>query len=173
MTAKILNPEGRTVKEYPWWKPNSLLKQWAQALVTTFSNGVVSQNILDTGGTTRTIANPGITITAAANTTTDGIVVGTGTNAVTIADNKLQTQLTTNLYHQACIIGLERVTPNDLRILIHRIFNNNTGSDQTITEVGLYGLLATYHFCLERTRVNLMLPNTFGLFLAYRLGISV
>src|SRR3990167_10982238 len=56
--------------------------------------GTTDKSLTDTGGSSRTITRESdMAADIAAGTSTRGLVAGTGTNAVTITDSKLQTQI--------------------------------------------------------------------------------
>lgn len=149
----------------PEIEANSLIKNWIQRIYSHW--GYTAQNQTDTGGTSRSLsATTPFYAAATQNTTTYGIVVGTGTDAVTLADTKLQTQVTTNFYHYSTSVGYEQFTTGS-RIVITRGFQNNTGDSVAIKEVGLYAITTSYYFLIDRTLKDITVPDDKGLNLTY------
>jgi hypothetical protein len=82
---------------------------------------------------------------APANDSSYGIVVGSGTNAVTISDYKLASQIVQGtgagqLIHNASSVSYSvdtSVTPAVLNIALSRTFTNSSGGSINITEVGI------------------------------------
>lgn len=121
--------------------------------------------IVDTGGTSRTLdrdtnAASKMRINAAANSSDAGIVVGTGTTAVAIANRALATQIlegisTGQLTHGAVTIGSPSVSAPDCSFTATRIFTNGSGATITVKEIGIYvwdvdtGSIVR-HFCIIR-----------------------
>jgi len=80
---------------------------------------------------------------AAANEDWIGIVVGTGSTAVTIDDYKLATQIMNGtgsgqMRHLASTPGSPSVVGSDCSFLTSRTFLNNSGDSITIRESGIY-----------------------------------
>jgi len=83
-----------------------------------------------------------------------GIVVGTGTNAVTISDYKLQSIIAHGngagqLYHQATVVSGVTVSGSDAYFTAQRTFNNNSGGLITVQEAGIYSYSSTGYYFLE------------------------
>ena len=160
---------------------NSLVKQFLQTLKTHFSFATCGSFAwTDTGGTTRTQnTNIAMTCTAALGDTTNGMVVGTGTNAVTITDYALQTKIAhgtgaSQLQYAAQLFNDTDVTVSGSTCYydLTRTFTNGSGSDITVTEVGLYGKM-TYYYLIDRTLYTKTIANGAGAIFTYRLQISV
>lgn len=118
--------------------------------------------ITDTGGTSRT---PGASFSnflmvAALADATYGVVVGTGTNPVALADNKLQTQIAEGsgsgqLNHQAVQFETYTTTGQTISFVVKRRFVNNTASTITIQEKALYVKMADNNkYCIARELVG-------------------
>lgn len=170
-----LDGDGKRILTSSKWKPaNSLLGALIKRLWSAWQN--YAANIVDTGGTSRSIAaSTQDIVTAPADTTTYGIVVGTGTNPVTIDDYKLQTQVTTNIGHYATTTSLENPDANTWRVNVVRQINNNTGSPLAITEVALYvtNSGAAYKLCFDRSLYNLTIPNGAARVITYRISATI
>lgn len=133
-------------------KCHSFVKNWAllieYRISHSYGNTSASITMTDTGGTSRTDASQGqngVYVTAAAapaNDATYGMQVGTGTDAPTITDTKLQTQIThgtgaSQLSHGATVVSTVRVEGSNAKLLIQRQFTNNSGGSITVRESGL------------------------------------
>lgn len=103
--------------------------------------------INDTGGTSRNIGDGGLggtefRITRSGNTR--GIVVGTGTGAVTETDQALGTIITDgtaagNLVHNAMLFDAPSSSGSTATFVFRSTFSNRSGGTVTVTEVGVYG----------------------------------
>jgi hypothetical protein len=158
---------------------NSLVKQFLQHLKYGFSGVSLGTTVRDTGGTLRALPQFQIYLVAAAGTDTTGIVVGTGTNAVTISDYQLQTKILTGatagkLNYALMLFPDADVTVDGstVRYDFNRTFTNSSGGDITIQEVGLYAA-NNYYFMLDRTLFVKTIANGAGAILTYRIQISV
>lgn len=119
----------------------------------------------DTTGNSRAISAKhanNLNVDAAATVTTYGIVVGTGTNPKALADEKLQTQVTTNLAHAETSAGIVGTSGSNAILTISRAITNNTGSQFDGTEVALYGLLSgsSWKFNFIRDLLTITILNT-------------
>ena len=173
--AELRNPQGKLIKRLPWKKANSLLKGFIQILMAQMSG--VSQTVKDTGGTDRAViaAVKNFCLAAAATETPYGIAIGTGTTAVTMTDNKLETQVTTNIVHAAPSFAVENPDTSTWRVAIARVFTNNTGASLGIREVALYGqaTASLYNICVDRTLYSVDVPSGVGVTLTYRITVSL
>lgn len=114
---------------------------------------------LDTSNVARTLnANSGnFKMKASAADDTRGIVIGTGTTAVALADYALQTKIAHGvgagqMQYQA-VQGIAPFTTGTTRKLqLTREFINNSGASITVNETGLYvyGAGLTWIFCIAR-----------------------
>jgi hypothetical protein len=163
------------IERHPPRRSNSLVKGFLGILSAQMAQAGVY--MADTGGTARLLSQGQqcFALNAGAAGTTYGIVVGTGTNAVALSDNKLQTQLTTNLYHGSGKVGYEWVSSSSCRIIASRTFANQSASDMNITEIGLYafGNSSNHIFCIDRTLYSITVPDFAGITISYFFTISV
>jgi hypothetical protein len=163
---------GNPPREKVWRRSNTLLRAFAQYL--TVHMGQASQNIIDKTNTSRSqgINNQAFDVTASAGITTKGILIGTGTSAVTRADYNLQTQVTASITHGAMSISVENPDVDTWRVLLERAFTNNTGAALNITEVGLMTQSSiAYFYLLDRTLYNLTINNGAARTISYRITI--
>lgn len=173
--GEIRGPKG--IKRLPWVKANCLLKQFMQALKVQLSTEAETMALV-AGGTASIGANAYMFRANAGGTITNyGIVVGTGTDAVTMTDTKLQTQVTTNIAHGITSFLLENPDAATWRAAITRTITNNTGVTLNITEVGLYvatnAAPGTNVVCADRTLYSVSIPNGEVLALTYRITITL
>jgi len=166
----------RCVSRRDRWRPGrSLLKQFAQLLYIQM--GQTTTAVIDTGGVSRnpTASGLALKVNAGSGVTTWGIVVGTGTDPVVMTDYKLQSQVTTNIFHGPVSVSIENPAANVWRIVASRPFVNNTGAALGIREVGLYsqdgGLLV--QFCLDRSAYVKNLSPGGGFTFTYRVTIML
>lgn len=105
-------------------------------------NNVAAIHFTQTNGsavnTTTSYPNNAMTINAAINNTTYGIMIGTGSSAVSASNYKLDYQLpNTMTTHAAVTFETASAYGNGYKFAVKRLFNNITAGDITITEVGL------------------------------------
>jgi len=126
----------------------------------------------------------------ASSSTNNGIVIGTGTDAVAPDDFKLQTQIldgsgSGELEHFPCAGGPLEIVSNIAAFELERLFRNTSGDAITINEVGIYCVgfpvyigTATArrlkHYCILRDRVSPGFSVADGEYLkvAYTLSVS-
>lgn len=137
---------------------------------------------LDTGGVSRTISatnlNDLILHTGVASDSSLGIVVGTGSTAVTVSDTKLQTQITHGVGAGQLQYGgqswLSPVTVGSDRYYeISRTFTNGSGADITVNEIGIYFSANGFKFCMERTINSFVVTNGGAKTVTYRIKVTV
>jgi hypothetical protein len=150
---------------------------WLYAMLAT----VAVTLIPDTGGTNRTCASQAVSnFMAGDDISVQGPVVGTGTNAVAILDNKLQFQINhgvvaNTLDHQATErLGLSTVG-STRQFVIRRLFVNASGGTITVNECGIYSSFGGWNFCFIRDLVSpgVAIPNGGTGTLIYTISISV
>ena len=175
MQAEIYRKDGTLRKQYPWKPINSLLKNFILTLACQLAQA--GQTMTDTTGNVRAniAAIRNFDANAAAATTTYGLVIGTGENAVTLADTKLQTQVVTNIGHGIHSFLVENPDAATCRIAVTRVFTNSTGATLSIAEVGLYviGTANLWKFCIDRALYSVSVPNGENLSLTYRNTITL
>ena len=122
-----------------------------------------------------TLRGLGLRVDAASGTSGYGIQVGTGTNAVTVSDTKLQTQIahgvgSGQLFYGAMSFVAPLTDATTSYFSMNRTFTNSSGSTITIQEIGL-AMLQTYNFLIIRDipSAPIALDNTDILSLKYTL----
>ncbi|MHA1873140.1 MAG: hypothetical protein ACTSVB_03405 [Candidatus Heimdallarchaeaceae archaeon] len=144
----IIEHEGKVYKQ----KANTLLKQFFQLLERHWKQGYVSVKKVD--GEVHNGNNDANTfaIDAEENNNNYGIVIGSGSTAVNkCSDYALENKL--NLDCSAVTVNSTTCDSEKIELSAYRSFTNNTGSDVTIREVGLYcvGTSTSYIHCIDRT----------------------
>lgn len=162
------------------FEANSLVKGFLYILFCENKNASVY--IVDTSSSSQYIDGSlnVFNITAPINNSLYGIVVGSNNTAVSISDNKLNTQISHGtgagqLSHQAVDFPeAVNVSGSDCRFQIHRDFINNSGGSITIQEIGLYSKsYYSKYICFDRTLSSKTIPNTEGASVTYTMLISV
>jgi hypothetical protein len=119
----------------------SFLLQYLEIQRAGFTSSTQS-GVTDTSGTDRTVKRPTNTsgpfleLNAGSGVKDRGLVIGSGTAAVSISDFQMDTPLTASVGYSATDIQAVQTSPPDATIAIQRDFTNNTGSTSTVTEVG-------------------------------------
>lgn len=146
--------------------------------------GLGQVNMTDITGTSRAITWSSTTrcqINGPEGNTNYGIVVGTGTNAVTITDYALQTQIVHGntagrLYHEAVTFGIPITSGYTRYFEFQRSFANNSGGDITVNEIGIYiyPTSQSYYYMYLRDVLSsgVTLSNGQALTVKYRITIT-
>ena len=172
--AEIRRADGTVRKNVPFRQCHCLVKGFIQLLYAQMAGSNVT--IKDTSGTNRTEAAHAYNLLVAYGTqTTQGILIGTGTTAVTIADYNLAQQITSNIEHQTATFAIENPDSETWRLAISRGFVNNTGTDQDIKEVGLVAGFSSnvYKILIDRTLYNATVAIGETLTLTYRISVTL
>ncbi|RKY44101.1 MAG: hypothetical protein DRP81_06040 [Candidatus Omnitrophota bacterium] len=173
-------------------KSRSFLKQFIQ-LIEVQTNQT-NKTITDITGTDRTVNNEDINLFCTPGSGTEytdptqrnvqgeniGIVVGSGTTAVTPTDTKLQTKIahgtgSGQLIHLGCGFKPVVISGSDAYVDLVRFFENQSGGDVTINEVGIYAIGASqqYGFCICRDVLSSSITVADGQLLKVRYRIKV
>jgi len=109
-----------------------------------------------------------------------GVVVGSGTTAVTPTDTKLETKIahgtgSGQLVYLGCGLKPVVISGSDAYIDLVRFFENQSGGDVTINEVGIYAIGATqqWGFCICRDVLSSSITVGDGQLLKVRYRIKV
>jgi len=165
---------------------DALLKNWIDMLwlsnfcgTTTVDGQTVSMT--DTSNTARSQGcyRPFILVAAAA-VSAYGLVVGTGSGAVTLTDYRLGTQIAHGVgAGQLSYGGTGLVAPStsgaDRSWQASRTFTNSSGGDITVNEVGIYVYSSNpYYYCIARDLTGgVLIANTKVGTLTYTFKITV
>jgi hypothetical protein len=147
-------------------------------------NGV-SVNVIDVTNTSRVLiitSTAGyykFSVFAPDNTSTYGIVVGTGTTTPTNSDYKLETQIAHGTASGQLDYGAHsrtesKVVGSNVDFVISRTFYNGSGASITVKEIGIYCQSESYYFCLVRDVITpIDVANTQTLTVQYTLRTTV
>lgn len=178
---EIRNAKGKIVKKSKPRISKSFVIAYARWLYLKFVRPT-TQTITDTTGNSRSKDGyEPLTTTATSSTSTDGLVVGTGTNAVALADTALQTQIAHGtgagqLSYGASVVNLPSSDSTSTSLIMTRVFSNGSGGTVTIREIGVYSLMpssGTHRFCIIRDVVTIALANGDQLTLNYIMKTTV
>jgi hypothetical protein len=173
--AKIFYPDGTLFEKRDFQEAHSFTINFLKGLFEYMANAAIIA--FDTANSSQTMPAQyaPFQLTAAANATTTGILIGSGTNPNTLTDYNLQTQITANVYHNAMNFFINCPSASAAELIINRTFLNNTGSALTINEVGLFGLNSGIAkiFLLDRTLFTIVVPAGLAITLTYKIGISL
>ena len=173
--GEIRDGQGRLLKKLRPKRARSYVLQFLDLLNIII--GYATLTITDTGGVGRSQAPYAalMRVDAGAAITTYGILVGTGTNPVALADYALQTQVTTNVAHSSVTIAAPTTDGTTRLFEITRTFTNNTGATLNITEVGLAGMggSSNYKYMIDRTLYSVTVNSGASVSLRYRIKITV
>jgi len=172
--AKVYSKDGVLLRELRPKRANSLLKQFAKGLKIHFQQA--NETVKQTSGADISAGPHALDFkcVAAQDVTNIGIVIGTGTTAVTMTDYKLEAQVTTNVAHSNVSFGEDTPDASTYRVQIIRTFTNNTGAALEIREVGLYSPLGGYYYCcIDRTLYSVDLAAGQSVTLTYYISISL
>jgi len=178
---KIFDKDGNLKSEREH-EANSLVKAFIANICACANRGTVT-GLADTSNTSRDIAGStgyDFFVSAASNDDNLGVVVGTGTTAVTVTDYALETQIAHGTgagqlaYGASTVNGL--ITDGStIYFNVSRVFTNNSGSSITVNEVGLYANIASasYYYMLDRTLSTQAIADTDTATCVYRLSVTV
>jgi len=198
MPAKAQREEGGilvacTIELGAWDRHHRIIQQFREPLrspvqqfleiLLRHMNADVGQTVTDTGGTARAIAPGSVVFDADAliNDDTHGIVVGTGSTAVDIANSKLVTKIAAGIgagqMIQAAMLfdATVTVTATQATFNMWRNFTNNSGGSITVAETGIYvqASQSNWYFCIFRdVPSSIAVPDGGGCYVKYTLEIS-
>jgi len=164
-------------------------KRVARSFLTAFITGLYLRavsgstiNRTDTGGTSRALQKTTLfNVDTPSGTSTEGLVVGTGTTAPTITDSKLQTQIahgvgSGQLQYAASVVNVPTSDATSTSVILTRDFTNGSGGTITIQEIGIYAEMnygaagnSLSQFCIVRDLATISLTNGALLTLNYEL----
>jgi hypothetical protein len=185
---KEYDAHGRLVKNFSA-PGHSYVQAMAGLLVALMSRAAspVTIPIVDTGGVSRAVIGSGTSgyyafrCNAGAGVVTNGIVAGTGTNAVTESDNALQTLIahgtgSGQLSYGAVGFTAPATAGSTTSFTISRTLTNSSAGSITIREIGLYaqGYYASTpgFFCIIRDTTNQTVASTHNVVITYTIAVS-
>ncbi len=160
--------------------PNSVVQGWIGLLTTQFSSA--STSIVDVYGNSRNIlpSEANFMVSADLNSAGYGIIVGSGTDPVSINDNHLKAPVSPGtgagqLQYSAVDFPNRFLVDTATALTdIRRFFTNNSGATIQVNEIGIvcYGY-SSYRILIERTLINETLQDTESLEVTYRLSKTI
>jgi hypothetical protein len=139
-------------------------------------------NAVNVTNTSGGAAAPGqlMSVAAPATNATYGPVVGTGTGAFDFDNQALGTLIAHGngagqLQYGATTFTAPQTVGNDRYFEIIRTFQNASGSDITVNEIGLYGNSSSVYYCLAREVIGggILVPNGQTLTVTYKIKVSL
>jgi len=167
---QIRDKNGKIKRNSRRYRAHSFVKGFLASIYQKM--GYTNVAIVTTGDITKTqYFAAGMQFSATAgnswNNYSSGIQVGTGSNAVSIDDTKLQTQIGAGtgvgqLNYGTCAVASPSSTTTITQTIISRQFSNSSGGSITINEVGLASYTSYYEtiyvLCVRDT-VSIPLSN--------------
>jgi len=143
----VRDPDGKIITDTGRKPAKSFVIQFLEYIYYCAIGG--TQNATEVDGTEDVIytflgvCTGSFAIDGAINEDTHGIVIGTGDTAETNTDFALDVQLTEGvgagqITHGAQVVGAAGVVGANVDLEIKRAFTNNTGSNITVKEAGVY-----------------------------------
>ncbi len=177
ITIELRDKEGH-LYERKKFRPNSYVRALIDLLFPGFQAANFTNGGVDTGGTTRTLAQTYMLLNAGTGVTTYGIRVGTGTNAVTISDYTLQTPIAEGsgagqLLHSAVTFNSPSTSGSTRQFNVMRTLTNNSGNSITVKEIALYASFNSNYFMIERTLNTFTILNGASATVTYTISVTV
>ena len=175
ISGTLRDPTGKILRRTPWRKANSALIQLIRLLIIDLSQTTWTVKRSDAANESQGPATTLMRTNAPAGTKTYGMLIGTGTAVVTIADFVMAAIVTTNVDYSAHTYGVEQPTASSYRCTISRTFTNNTAAALAIEEVGLAVMptSGSNYYLIDRTLMTVSVPIGTSQTLVYRLTISL
>lgn len=157
-------------------KQDPFVKAMTYVIYAMFTS--VNQNVTDITNTARSYGHTEMTGDPGA-TLAYGIVVGSGTDAVTISDYKLQTMISHGsgsgqLYYAASTFNAPVLSGSTYSSECYRPFINLSGADVAVNEVGIMPIWGSYYFLLARdTTGGITVPADGMLIVIYKIQTTI
>ena len=175
---QVRGVDGRIKVPFRRRTARSFLKQYIVWLYLK-ATSPAAQSLTDTSGSASDVnRNTDLNIKTAAGTSTTGLVAGTGTNAVTLTDTKLQTQIAHGtsagqLDYGASVVNQPSSDSTSTTLILTRVFANSSGGAITVREIGIYASTGSVVLCIVRDTVTIALAIGDQLTLNYILKTTV
>ncbi len=156
---------------------NAHMRQGTNAIIDTGAGAGTSRNVDARGQNFATNYSSG----DKAGSLTSGIVLGTGTTAVALADHRIETVISHgtsagNLDYGDTGYGLPVTIGTTTRqFRVFRTVHNGSGGSITVKEVGLYvaGGSVPWWFMIDHTAVNIAMADATGYTFEYLFSVTV
>lgn len=186
LRAVVKDPDGKIISDTGKKPAKSFVIQFLEFIYALQSGVATTATATDgTEDMIYTINQPSteiFNIKAPINEDGYGIVVGTGDTPVTNTDYVLETQLTEglgvgNITHGEQVVGTAAVVGANVDLEITRTFINDTGSNITVNEAGVYVMIVamTFIHCILRDIIagGVVLPDKCSLTIIYTMRTTV
>ena len=172
--ATIQGGGGEIIRNIPFRASPCLLKQFLQLLSCQMLQ--LTTSIMRTNGLADNIPAYSRNFKVIATTDTSyGTQIGSGeTNPVALDDYCLESQLTTNIAHQAVTVATENPDSSTWRLAISRGFLNNGSASVDVKEVGLVVIASgASYIMIDRTLYEVSFGVGETLTITHRISISL
>lgn len=174
ISASLHDPQGNLIRQFKPKPAHSFLAQFIELLSINMSTIIAYVTKTNGEEYDKAAAPTNLLVDSDASDLTFGLLIGSGTDDVTIDDYVLQAPITTDLTVSAHTYALSYPTANTRRFSISRTFTNGSVSPMPIEEVALYSRpSAGLFFCIDRTLYSVSIPASSSLTLTYRINVSV
>lgn len=182
ITITDTDKDGNPIGVSEEFEANSFVNNFINIIFSQFEGGISVVTASDTAGSsTSRIMGYVMSVGASpANTDTYGIQVGIGSNAVAIADFKLQTKISQSItgesgkmVYSGHTAGAPATVGGTISFTIARTFINNSGSTITINEIGIVTNLSGTFFLLDRTLHTKAVLTGTGTTITYTISVTV
>ncbi len=173
ISARLYDRLGKLIRKYRPKAAHSFLAHFIELLSVQMSQSTKSITNITGAESSVTTAIGNLQVSSDASNLLQGLLIGSGTDPVTIDDIKLQSQITIDLTASIVSFVLSYPTANTRRLSISRTFTNGSVNPMAIDEVALYTFAARNYICLDRTLYSVSIPGESSLTLTYRIDVSV
>ena len=157
----------RLVYTYPEKQANSLVSNFMKTLCSAMLWSDLK--IISTGGSEASVMPTSGIFTLVASSS-EGMRIGSGTDPVTMADYRLQSEITTNINFSSHNFVVSIVNDATARLEITRSFTSTSGSSIQVNEVALYTRTGgSVVYMLDRTLYQATIPAYGAITVTYRI----
>lgn len=179
ISVEVRDRQGRLIS-FQQKEANSLVANFINLLYVQAS-GASLGNVKEIGGVNKTATGHAYTFAcyAATGVILSGIVVGTGTAAVTISDYCLGTRIahgvaSGQLNYLAQVIQVPALSGGTNSFLLTRGFTNTSGSTISVHETGIYCFISTTDtVMIDRTLMNFDITDGSTATVTYTIQVTV
>lgn len=178
------------LKSYKKKEANSFVRAFIDILYAQMLSGATSSiSGLDISNTSRTLKATGNSfamsdgVGGGAGDLNVGIIAGTGTSAVALADYKIGTVIAQGagagqLQYGAVGLGQPTTVGSTRKFTVTRTLTNGSGADINVTELALYAVCqdtgdVNRYFCIDRTLNSFTIGSTLNATITYTISVTV
>jgi len=184
--AVIRNKEGEILREIPWRRSHSFVKQFLDFIYCAFLDDIVI-NLRKTDGDLQGVSGPDLgsytflDLTGGINDDQVGIVIGRGDDAewnqsYALSNRILDGSSLNQMEFGETTFGDTWVDGSSALWNVYRVFSNNSGATITIKEIALYceaNDITTYQFMIARDLLTVVVADGENTTIEYRMQITV